>query len=516
MSRVDFQASEDIWDESFVNELLTELDIPHTPTTSQVYSDDCNSPLWESQLSVGAAQTSEGTTSPDVAFASPDPPTSATTGFDSTPRSSCSATATKTPSTLPSCDQLTKAINAGYFLSIPDDGRKCDDIWVVPNFLQSFAPGKLSNPDEIWKLLLTYPVADSTKPAPYDKTGMTPLWVLGDNPSLKSRGNVLKRHKMWLQKDFAKGLLKYKYPGYTNAISRASRDVKAIPHVEELMNWLNAFAPKVLEARGMPASGNAFKSLNHAIVTRYDDENDHIPNHSDKDAHFASDSYFVVLKFGATRKFEFVLPGKRERSVMCEDLPAGSAVFVRAKSTDGTVAGNDRVKHGVPVVKGECGPSGSIVFRSIQTRVPWSTTFSKIDASTKAKLKRDAKKAGRFRAPQSKIVHNSETCRAFLDEDVRPAECVLVGSARGMRLCTSCIKAPTTPSKRKRRSEKVESVQKTGNVKRKKRKMSVEECDKVLAECAAKRDWSIVCENSEVFERMCVQTRNGTMYDLIQ
>ena len=82
---------------------------------------------------------------------------------------------------------------------------------------------------------------------------------------------------------------------------------------------------------------------------------------------------------------------EKEKPFFSEVLQAGTAIFVRANSQDGLDA-NSIVQHGVPTSKTPCGPSGSIVARSIKTVVPWATVQKNIQAAAKAKANRLAAK----------------------------------------------------------------------------------------------------------------------------
>ena len=61
-----------------------------------------------------------------------------------------------------------------------------------------------------------------------------------------------------------------------------------------------------------------------------------------------------------------------------EGLPAGTAVFVRAKASGGRVDANSLVQHGVPALPRAVGVSGSIVSRNITTVVPWDKVKKEI------------------------------------------------------------------------------------------------------------------------------------------
>ena len=134
--------------------------------------------------------------------------------------------------------------------------------------------------------------------------------------------------------------------------------------------------------------------MNHWIVTSYADQNDCIGFHSDKYNDFAPSSYFVVIKMGDPRKFEF----RRKRTEECpnpvpffpEVLQPGTAIFVRS-NCDGVDA-NSVLEHGVPPMKVEIGRSGSIVGRTIITRFSWEQVKTNVERSRRNKEKMAQKK----------------------------------------------------------------------------------------------------------------------------
>ena len=124
----------------------------------------------------------------------------------------------------------------------------------------------------------------------------------------------------------------------------------------------------------------------------YDDETYNIGFHSDKQTNFVEESYFLVTKLGAPRKFEFRLAEpKNTKPFFSKMMSPGTAVFVRAKSTDGKDA-NSIVQHGVPEMNQKCGISGSIVARCIKTVVPWATVQKNIVRAKKAREQRIQRK----------------------------------------------------------------------------------------------------------------------------
>lgn len=288
--------------------------------------------------------------------------------------------------------KVEKKEEEGNLLELPN-GEKISDAMIIKDAMKKW---KLGCPDKLFKSFDCVPQQDSNLPIAVSKDGTDPLLVKGDHPALHYRGNALKRHKVWLQRDFSGGFLKYGYTGWQHAIAAATRDVRSVPAVESIMDTLNKTFPSILRRHGLPASKKAF---NHAIFTRYEDHNDFIGLHSDKEKDFEEDSYFVVLKLGAPRNFVFSDSSSSEPAEKAifwqQELTAGTAILVRTKTSDATPSANSRVKHGVPVMKEPCARSGSIVFRAIKTCVPWSQVAKDMDRAKRAKRKRAQSKAER-------------------------------------------------------------------------------------------------------------------------
>ena len=268
-----------------------------------------------------------------------------------------------------------------HFVTLPT-GKLLLDAVVIENALEKYSDGNFDHM-KLFKSMQSVPRQDSSKPIEISETGLDPLMVLGDHPALHYRGNALKRHKIWLQTDYQQGMIKYGYTGWQHAISAATRSIKSVPQIDLLMDWLNnGVFENILVEYNMPLCTLAF---NHAIFTRYEDQNDFIGFHADKERDFEVDSYFLVIKLGATR--DFVLTDNDSNVFWSEKLPGGSMVIIRAKSS-GNPAANSLLKHGVPVSLTECGPSGSIVFRCIKTVVPWDKVRENIVKANAQKIKR--------------------------------------------------------------------------------------------------------------------------------
>jgi len=244
-------------------------------------------------------------------------------------------------------------------LMLPD-GRVLEDAVIWPGFCQD----ELGlDPNKLWAELLTIPTWPSTQEIPFRPAGDAPRWIPGEQSALRYRGRPVKRDKIWLQSDYAEGLRKYNYTGWQHRISYATQAIESVPSMRRLTERLNA---------GLVPSGHQPHS--HWILTRYDNADDGIGFHSDKDPDFAVNSFFIVIKFGAPRPFAFRMRGAKQ-PFFSRTLSAGSAVFVRCKA-DG--AANNLVQHGVPPLTAPVGASGSLVSRCITTQIPWETVHLEV------------------------------------------------------------------------------------------------------------------------------------------
>ena len=253
------------------------------------------------------------------------------------------------------------------YLTLPN-GRVLEDAVIWKDFLQDEVG---IDPSVLWKQLLKYPKWPDNKEIPFRPKGDDVHWITGKHPALHYRGNALKRSKIWAQKDYKKGMLKYGYTGWQHKISYATHDIKYISELDKIINNINSNIPN---------------DLNHWIVTYYEDGKDYIGFHSDKPTDFAKNSYFLVIKLGAPRKFEFKLKDT-DNIFFSEILSAGTALFVRANAKG--FDANSIVQHGVPAYKEKkVGPSGSLVGREIVTLVPWTQVRKNIERSERERIKR--------------------------------------------------------------------------------------------------------------------------------
>lgn len=266
-------------------------------------------------------------------------------------------------------------------LTLPS-GKRVPDAVIVLNALQEWSERDI-DPNGVFERLSNTPKQAVSKDIPISKSGMEPLLVTGAHPALHYRGNALKRHKIWAQTRYEKGLLKYGYTGWQHAVSAATRDVAAYPDLDVMLHWLNDHFESWLADLGLPAQNATF---NHVIFTRYEDHNDFIGMHADKEVNFVPGSYFVVFKLGCTRDFAF---SHDDEVFWQQPLPAGTAIIVK------TGTANRMCKHGVPTCKTPVGPSGSIVFRCIRTVVPWRDVKKNIRRAKHQRKMRQALKVRR-------------------------------------------------------------------------------------------------------------------------
>lgn len=292
-------------------------------------------------------------------------------------------------------------------LKLPD-GRILKDACVWRNFMQTQLE---IDPDAIWKQLLQLPEWPDDKPIPFREDGSDPHWIHGSHPALNYRGNAVKRHKFWCQSGFGEGLRKYGYTGWQWKIAYATHDVQFVEPVRQVAEALN---------RGLSIPHN------HWIVTMYEDEADNIGYHSDKVGDFREDSYFVVLKLGAARPFAFRVKGE-EKPFSSAILPAGTAVFCRAKSKRGDDA-NSIVEHGVPTVEVPCGLSGSIVGRCINTLIPWDDVTRKV----KARERRQGRKTPSKNSPSGRT-SRTPAAKSDKSQSSRPRQTKRSTSPREVR-----------------------------------------------------------------------------------
>lgn len=100
---------------------------------------------------------------------------------------------------------------------------------------------------------------------------------------------------------------------------------------------------------------------NHVVVNRYNDQNDQIGYHTDKDKDFADDYSIVTVSFGATRVIH-LRERERKSGKPCAvlELPSGSVYRLNQ-------ATNKAFKHSVPRVKDVRGMRLGLTFRTVKT-----------------------------------------------------------------------------------------------------------------------------------------------------
>lgn len=183
-------------------------------------------------------------------------------------------------------------------------------------------------------------------------------WVDGTHRALKYRGHDLRRKKIWLQRGdpLADGFTKYYYTGWQRRVLPATSCVDKCPAVVPIWDAYDSFC-----------DANHVMRANHSIVTSYADGKHGIGAHFDKPQSIAAStaeqsSMITVLKLGpSARRFTVEL---LDGTVVYDNTVApGTAIMM-------TLEANLQTKHAVPEVD-ECGPSGSIVFRTITDAVPW-------------------------------------------------------------------------------------------------------------------------------------------------
>ena len=228
------------------------------------------------------------------------------------------------------------------------------DIFIVPKFAQEQLG--IKDPKALLRQLEQHPSVGADERIVPNAL----QWVTGDNKALKYRGNVLKRGKIWLQRGdpATEGYRRYFYTGWQWNVLPATSDVAGCPEVAPIADKYDEWAGKV-----------GAKPADHYIVTKYKDGSHDIGYHFDKPVDIAvsqpgAASLITVVKIGeCARPFALrMAPSKGEKPkppFYCEPVEPGTAVIM-------TLEANLKTQHAVPPVD-ESGPSGSIVFRTIDT-----------------------------------------------------------------------------------------------------------------------------------------------------
>jgi len=252
------------------------------------------------------------------------------------------------------------------------NGEILDGCFIWPGFAKDIS----IDIDDLWNKLLSIPTWPSEKEIPFREKGDDPHWIEGSHPALNYRGHSLKRHKIWCQSEYEKGMRKYGYTGWQHRISYATHSYKSVNGMVEYEKAFNSKLKKV----GL--LGSSEKKHNHWIITKYNDGIDNIGFHSDKDKDFEPDSWIVIVKMGASRNFDLQIEGK---TFWSKELLAGTGIFMNCKA-------NQIVKHAVPPMKKEIGISGSIVSRCIKTLIPWDKVHKNVKSSNRNREKKNKSK----------------------------------------------------------------------------------------------------------------------------
>ena len=106
--------------------------------------------------------------------------------------------------------------------------------------------------------------------------------VPGEHPSLKYRGNAIKRDKIWAQRPpLSAGILRYYYTGWQWDV------IDATAHASDSPLLTLAFD-----------KANELAKYNHLIYTWYDTLSDNIGQHADKTKDIAPDCIILVVRMG--------------------------------------------------------------------------------------------------------------------------------------------------------------------------------------------------------------------------
>jgi alkylated DNA repair dioxygenase AlkB len=225
------------------------------------------------------------------------------------------------------------------------------NVAIIPDFMTKY--NIPMTPDTIWQSIISLEHYNDTDELILDEI---PKLLPGSHPALNYRGNTVARTKIWLQTDIEKGMKRYGYTGWQWRVSLAQKPIECMPAINELTNSINWLMPQGMK-------------WNHVIGTVYNNGSDNIGFHSDKDRDFNPNTGFMVLKMGAPRRFQFSTSSGT--IIYDKSLEPGTAVLVGGDA-------NKATKHAVPVDLKCQEASGSLVWRSIEKTIPWSTVKSKI------------------------------------------------------------------------------------------------------------------------------------------
>ena len=196
--------------------------------------------------------------------------------------------------------------------------------------------------------------------------------VRGSHPALRYRGNALKRHKIWFQKEGSHFYV-YKYTGWQK---RADGDVSTGPSKASM------FVP----AGRRSGDNDASEPLDLYVVRRWKRLHRHALR---QDAYVDPGSSFLVQKWGHPRRFVIALQDHADVDkctvIFDKILPSGTKVLVDSDA-------NVRTRHGVPPMEGDIGPSGSIVGRHIAEKISFDAADKMVQQAIQDRRKRQLKK----------------------------------------------------------------------------------------------------------------------------
>jgi len=200
-------------------------------------------------------------------------------------------------------------------------------------------------------------------------------WVDGSNAALNYRGNDLKRGKIWMQRGDpeSEGILRYGYTGWQYRVGEATADVA-----------MDTASLSVADRYDAWVDHEGFQKANHYIVTKYISGDHSIGFHYDKPQDIANGSLITIVKLGEQgRPFQLRWRDQTE-PFFDELLQPGTALVM-------TLEANLKTQHSVPVVANDY-LTGSIVFRSITTRVSDKELKSKIKQANYGGAKKKRKR----------------------------------------------------------------------------------------------------------------------------
>lgn len=218
-------------------------------------------------------------------------------------------------------------------------------LFIVPNFLRGIGVDVEKLEAEVGALE-EYKIDEPTSKSSSLK------FIPGNHPALQGRGNPVARTKLFLQSNTPPDeIRKYWYPYGSYSAWKTTKDISQAPaSVQDV----------IAKSASKCDTENEKLNHNHYIITKYMNGDDFIGSHQDKVKDIASDSWIVVYKFGAARRFNFSTT-QDGRPFFSEKVLAGSAIFMSYDM-------NQRIYHSVPKDDVQ-ETSYSIVSREIHTTI---------------------------------------------------------------------------------------------------------------------------------------------------